>query len=117
MVQDWPYRFVKACKASGITSRDLLKRRQSAPYVFEEPVRKYLMDKKEQMDHTVDTDLSNPKEKSYPKLSGQCRYWKLDGVSSDIREAAKVAAHMQGENIGPWVDKVLREKLKRDSLL
>lgn len=42
---------------------------------------------------------------------GKGRYWKLDGVSPEVKEAARLAAHLAGENVGPWLDALLRREL------
>lgn len=42
---------------------------------------------------------------------GKGRYWKLDGVSSEVKEAARLAAHRAGESVGPWLDALLRREL------
>ena len=48
---------------------------------------------------------------------GTNRYWKLDGVSPEVRAAARAAAIHEGHNVGPWVDQILREALKRRGLV
>ncbi len=42
---------------------------------------------------------------------GKGRYWKLDGVSPEVKEAARRAAHRAGEGVGPWLDGLLRREL------
>lgn len=42
---------------------------------------------------------------------GKGRYWKLDGVSADVKAAARLAAHRTGEGVGPWLDALLRREL------
>lgn len=42
---------------------------------------------------------------------GKGRYWKLDGVSSEVKKAARQAAHRAGEGVGPWLDGLLRREL------
>lgn len=113
LLQDWPRRFVGACRASGISSRDLLKRRQPAPFAFTDPVQRYLF-------RTADMHEAEEAERNsrtYSVAWGHHRYWKLDGVSPGVRAAAKIAARMNGDSVGSWVDQTLREKLERDSLI
>lgn len=42
---------------------------------------------------------------------GKGRYWKLDGVSPEVKEAARGAAHRAGEGVGSWLDALLRREL------
>jgi len=42
---------------------------------------------------------------------GKGRYWKLDGVSPEVKAAARIAAHRAGEGVGPWLDALLRREL------
>lgn len=42
---------------------------------------------------------------------GKGRYWKLDGVSPEVKAAARDAAHRAGEGVGPWLDALLRREL------
>jgi len=56
-------------------------------------------------------DMALPATKHAPY--GTHRYWKLDGISPDVRAAAKRAAHKEGENVGAWVNKALRHKLQQ----
>ena len=104
LLQDWPARFVDSCKAAGITTRDLIKLKQTSPAEYAEPVATYFA-----------RPAPTPKEQS-PRLPGSARwgthrYWKLDGVSSTTRAAARRAARANGENVGAWVEKVLRKEL------
>jgi len=113
LMQDWPRRFVDACQASGITSRDLLKRRQPAPFAFTNPVEKHLFVAAEERE----PDEVEQNARTYSVAWGHHRYWKLDGVSPDVRAAAKLAARKNGDAVGSWVDQVLREKLEQTLLL
>lgn len=113
LIQDWPHRFVDACKTSSVSARDLLKRRQPAPVAFEEPIRQHLTETAQ----APEDDQADTNTRTYSVAWGHHRFWKLDGISPDVRQAAKIAARMKGENVGPWVDQVLREKLERDFVL
>lgn len=42
---------------------------------------------------------------------GRGRYWKVDGVSPEVKAAARQAAHRAGEGVGPWLDALLRRQL------
>jgi hypothetical protein len=46
-------------------------------------------------------------------LARPCRYWKLDGVSLEVRQAARVEAARAGESVGGWIDHVLRDVLSQ----
>lgn len=143
LTQRWPHRFIEACRATGITSRVLLKDPQRLPYALWHPVSTHLSDV---------TDAATPEEvlaaraillgrgdaptrNALRNLLGkkfdanahhasparQCvpygthRYWKLDGVSPAVRMAAKAAAKRQGENVGAWVSKTLARVLTEES--
>lgn len=55
------------------------------------------------------SEAADPPEDQAPW--GQGRYWKLDGVSPEVKKAARVAAHRAGEAVGPWLDTLLRKQL------
>lgn len=42
---------------------------------------------------------------------GEGRYWKLDGISPEVKAAARAAAHLAGERVGPWLEALLRREL------
>lgn len=42
---------------------------------------------------------------------GVGRYWKIDGVSPQVKAAVRRAAHEDGQQVGPWLDTFLKRKL------
>lgn len=144
LIRDWPHVFVRACKDVGITSRVLIKDHGAAPFAYRDPVVRHLsqparamgVDEASAVSRLLEGNGYRPTLKNLRAVSGvkaeafsvavparraspygTHRYWKLDGVAPEVRAAAKVAAHRAGENVGPWVEQVLREKLARERLL
>ncbi|HYD29666.1 MAG TPA: TniQ family protein [Azospirillaceae bacterium] len=141
LTEDWPHRFVAACRASGVSSRHLLKSGRTYPYPFawwhavEWNLKgravgpneihagiAYLKARKSPTTYRALVELFGVKITANQSLAepaaadhapwGKGRYWKLDGVSSEVRAAARLAAHREGESLGSWVDKVLRQVLE-----
>lgn len=140
LLEDWPERFMSACRDVGISARVLLKDAERTPFPLWEPVCQYLsapvgeaspQDIKAAkaylkahgtrptykalqdllgMHFHAHRDMALPTRKHAPY--GTHRYWKLDGVSTEVRAAARLAARKKGENVGAWVDRVLRESLE-----
>lgn len=140
LMRDWPHRFIAACRDVGISTRVLLKDAEQTPFALWEPASQFLSDPvgkatradikfakahlKRQgirptylalqqlmgMHFHANRDMALPAEKHAPY--GTHRYWKLDGVSPEVRAAAKQAARKKGENVGAWVDRVLRDSLE-----
>lgn len=140
LMQDWPHRFVSACRDVGISTRVLLKEAERTPFALWEPATDYLS---APVTEITEADVTSAKawlkrhgkRPTYRALQdllgthfqahrtlalpthkhapyGTHRYWKLDGVSPEVRAAAVRAAHKKGENTGAWVDRVLRESLE-----
>lgn len=42
---------------------------------------------------------------------GEGRYWKLDGISPEVKAAARIAARRAGEGVGAWLENLLRQEL------
>lgn len=142
---DWPSRFVAACKGVGITSRVLLKYPAQTPFALWAPAsselhdgdyqpapsevtaaRAFLEKRNTRPTRGALNQVLGCKSKHIYELAvaasdhcayGTNRYWKLDGVSPDVRAAARAAAVHEGHNVGPWVDQILREALKRRGLI
>jgi hypothetical protein len=140
LMQEWPHRFVEACKAVGLSRRRLIKDR-NVPFAYWDAVTRYLCRPPRHVSaaeltaakqflktrgrkptYRALTELLGHKFFAHHKTAepaanirayGTHRYWKLDGVSPEVRKAAKLAAKREGENVGPWVDKILRETLLR----
>lgn len=145
LLGDWPHRFIRTCSDNGISSRVLIKDQWETPFALWEPVvlnlnnpygtisekeilaaKCYLVSRGKKPTYRELCSLVGMKFQKYSHLAepdgfrrpyGTSRYWKLDGVSPDIREAAKKAAKHEGENVGPWVDKALRVTLERKNFI
>lgn len=137
----WPARFIDAARAVGLSSRDLLKRADGHyPYAFAHAVDCHLTEysgRRAEVDEVVAAktvlrkrgqpanwqnlaSLLGGKPAAIGTVAelpqdqarwGQGRYWKLDGVSPEVKKAARVAAHRNGEGVGPWLDTLLRKQL------
>lgn len=141
LMMDWPHRFVGAAKALGMTGRDICKRQErDYPFAFAHAVEWHLKlpEKRGNRDEVLSAkavlggqsgsvdrralvDCFGVKRRTFSELAdpvvpdaapwGKGRYWKLDGVSPDVKEAARRAAHRAGEGVGPWLDALLRREL------
>lgn len=145
LMADWPEPFVAACKAVGISSRVLIKNPSEAPFALWESVhtrltapssgvteaeaeaaRRFLEERGRPGTRRALVELTGTKSATLVRLAvpaashqtyGTHRYWKLDGVSTDVRASAKAAAHRSGENVGAWVDRILRCELQKINLI
>jgi hypothetical protein len=140
LMSDWPERFVAAARATGMTGRDLSKRsNEHYPFAYADAVQWHLTwpTKRGNRDEVQAAKgalqaqgrqatrrelvgLFGSKRRTISELAepsakgsawGQGRYWKLDGVSPEVKAAARVAAHQAGESVGPWLDRLLRREL------
>ena len=141
MMGEWPNRFVAAARAAGMTSTDLWKRPAgSYPFAYADVVEWHLKEpfkggnrdevavaksilvcQGRKATHRNLVELCGIKLGAMSALAdpaddenagwGQGRYWKLDGVSPEVKEAARRAAHRAGEGVGPWLDALLRREL------
>ncbi len=139
LLASWPTDFIAACKAVGVSQGCLIKDAAAVPFVFLEPVTRLLSGgprrvtqaemqaaadelrrRGEQPTYGALTTLFNVKaveaeRQAEPALAhepyGQGRYWKLDGISPEVRAAARKMAHKEGENVAGWVEKALRSQL------
>lgn len=140
LLDSWPSNFVDACRAVGIGQRHLIKDAVQAPFVFWDPVTRLLSNSVRRISDdemregaeylrrqsTVPTyealaslfqaKSSTAYDHAEPTLLhaeyGKGRYWKLENVSPDVRQAVRLAAHREGENVAGWVEKALRAKLR-----
>ena len=145
LLGDWPSRFVAACKYAGITSRVLLKSPAQIPFALWElasselhdgnyqpapseiaAARGFLEKRNTRPTRGALSQVLGCKSKHIDELAvpagdhcdyGSHRYWKLDGVGPNVRAAARAAAVHEGHNVGPWVDQILREALKKRGLI
>ena len=141
LLEDWPCRFVDACHEVGISTRVLIKDPAQVPHALWDVARTQLLEPSIRVSqaeilaakrflekrgaiatHRNLSEILGTKFKTHRRLAspakescpwGEHRYWKLDGVSAAVRANARKAAHHEGERIGPWVDKVLRDALRR----
>lgn len=140
LLTDWPHRFVEACAATRLTSRHLLKSGRSYPFAYQQAVEQHLTVQHRAMDgeelEAAKRQLARrgirPTYRALVELTGvkitaeraraeaadaaaaawgQGRYWKLDGVSPEVKAAARLAAHRSGENVGVWLDRLVRKEL------
>ncbi len=142
LMEEWPTRFVTAAEAIGMSSRDLLKKPPRAyPFAYAHAVEWYLREPSgrhvgdEEVAAAKELLHSQGKRATYTALAqllgtkagsvsamaervgdgaawGQGRYWKLDGVSPEVKAAARIAAHRAGEGVGPWIDALVRRELR-----
>ncbi|MBF0185825.1 MAG: TniQ family protein [Magnetococcales bacterium] len=137
LMEDWPHRFLDTCRSIGLAPRHLIRDPVATPFAFWDAVRGNLAEPirvmgAEEMASACWVTQKRGKRKTRVELLelvrvktkqidlhadpsiqhlpyGDGRYWKLDGVSPEIRRAAKLAASREGENVGAWVDKALRK--------
>lgn len=144
LLTDWPHRFISIFRQAGIPSGALLKGNRALPFAFECTIQQHLsgaidIASPEEVEQAAiilslrgevptrsalqeilgkkfasDSACTQPGRSCLPY--GTHRYWKLDGVSPEIRKAAKVAAKLDGENVGAWVNKTLERALTNNSI-
>jgi hypothetical protein len=140
LLENWPKSFIDACKNVGASPRHLIKDAQQTPFAFWDPVVRELSGSLRRIDdeearegadylrrrgiaptRNALTDLLKVKAASIERHAepassrtayGKGRYWKLDSVAPEVRQAVLLAAHREGENIAGWVEKALRTKLQ-----
>lgn len=143
LLQDWPVTFTSACRDEGITARHLIKGNRVYPFPFMHAIETYLTKgsvavtgaevanaarhlmranirpTRSKLEEVLGSKFSAGVEHVAPARDcnpyGTSRYWKLDGVSPEVRAAAKAAAKNRGENVGAWVDYTLRRVLTENS--
>ncbi|MEQ8228513.1 MAG: hypothetical protein RIA64_10550 [Rhodospirillales bacterium] len=141
LIANWPDNFVSVCRSVGLTQRRLLRTEERAPFAFVSAVKEHLSEgptvvDERQIDCAAQFLACENRQPTYAALSGllknrihakrnlaaagrQCapygthRYWKLDGVAPETRAAAKQAAKLAGENVGPWVDRIIQKALEQ----
>ena len=139
LLADWPDRFVTSCRAVGISQRHLVNDPGHLPFAFWEPITRLLAEPDPRIeepelkaavalleqrgrDPTLSAlrNLLGTKVSARPKFMappsprlpcGDGRYWKLDGISSDVRRSALAAARARGEHVSAWVERALRLQL------
>jgi hypothetical protein len=143
LLETWPSTFVDVCQSAKIYSGTLLKGNRIYPFAYEDAVtrhlsrgtiktheeevvavaqilaRQKLQPTVKALEHLMGRKFSVPTSVVVPGRQcapyGTNRYWKLDGVSPEVRTAARAAAKVAGENIGAWVDNTLRRVLTENT--
>ena len=138
LLRDWPHGFVRAVDQFVLQPWDMIRGRD-VPFAFWHPVSTYLTRPVHYLDEaqiaaakahlqaqgrTADywsmVKLTGTKMRLKPGLYdpandhapyGTGRYWKIDGVAPEVKEAVKRAAHQAGEGVGLWLDGLLRKHL------
>ena len=138
LTRDWPTRFVDACRTVGISQSKIVHGTEM-PFALWHPVTTYLSDpvrvlSDEEMlaaqscllhqnihpDRNALVALTGNKIRSKPDICqpanghaayGTGRYWKIDGVSPQVKDAVKVAARRAGMGVGLWLEETLRKQL------
>ena len=145
LLRDWPNRFVEACAAVRLTSRHLLKSGRSYPFAFQQTVEQHLTtqhraiggEELEAAKRQLACRGIKPTYRALVELTGvkitaeraraeaadataapwgQGRYWKLDGISPEVKAAARLAAHRSGENVAVWLDRLVRKELNMPAM-
>lgn len=141
LMGEWPSRFVAGARAVGMTSTDLWKRpAEHYPFPYADVVEWHLKEphkggNREEVAEAKMILLRQGRPGTHRNLVALCgirlgamgdladaatengapwgkgRYWKLDGVSPEVKAAARLAAHRAGEGVGPWLDGLLRREL------
>jgi len=139
LLGDWPDRFISMCEDLGIHARVLIKDKARTPFAFWDPVvrhlsapeikvpaadiinaKRLLADDGRPSTYRELRALLGAKFATHPELAerhhghrryGAGRYWKLDGVSPQVRQSVKEAAAKSGESIAGWVDRTLGKAL------
>lgn len=135
LLDDWPNRFVHAAERAGISSGDILKDRRNQPFALVTAVERHLakplrafsepesraalsiLDRSKipatvaAMRALTGHKIGKLETEAQPAAQrveyGSHRYWKLDGIAPTVRAKAKRAAVLDGDNIGPWVEKAI----------
>ncbi|MEC4591904.1 TniQ family protein [Nitrospirillum amazonense] len=140
LMRDWPNTLAAAADAVGLASSHVRKRHgELLPFAFAQLVDwhlkkpfnaegrievaglKEMLERQgrkptyREMVETAGTKLAAMSDMAEPVANGavwgQGRYWKLDGVSPEVKEAARLMAHRSGQSVGPWLDNLLRQHL------
>lgn len=140
LLQEWPERFASASHAINLSSSHLRKRHnEQVPFAFRHAIDFHLKRRHEAggRDEAVAAaeilrsrgqdptyrnivDLAGRKRVAFGLQAqrsgvrddwGRGRYWKLTGISPDIRSAARNAAHNAGVNVAAWIEDLIRREL------
>ena len=143
LLGDWPARFVDSCQKIGIFSHTILSYGRNPPFLLLYPVRESLLKPfytfSEEEIHSAKTYLHQQGKRacltSLQALTGNklhswsnagdagriCvpyglgRYWKLDGVSSQIKARVKKEALTEGIKTAQWVERAIEQALAKNS--
>lgn len=139
LLDDWPHRFVTGCRTVGLTRRHLLKSGRQYPFAYQHVVdwhltsrhrvikadeleiaKRYLQARGIKPTYRALVELTGVKITSERALVeraaesmpwGTGRYWKIDGVTPEVKSAARRAAHKAGESLSVWLERILRREL------
>lgn len=140
LLEEWPDRFITASEAVNLYSSHLRKRhKEELPFALQNVIDFHLKQRheiggKEEARVVAEILKSRGEPATYRNLVslagrkraafeteaqrsvtgdkwGQGRYWKLNGISPDLKSAVRIAAHNAGLNVAVWVEKILRREL------
>ena len=141
--EDWPARFVDACQKANIFSHTILSYGRNPPFILLDPVREallkpfyafseeevcsakaYLHKQGKRASLTSLQALTGNKLHAWSNAGdagricvpyGLGRYWKLDGVSSQVKAQVKKEAITEGIKTAQWVERALEQALEKNS--
>lgn len=145
LLGDWPHRFTAAARSVGMASTYIYNpSNEDVPFAYAHAVQWHLKEPHKfgarhevaaaksvlerrgvkptyrNLKELVGTKLIAMSEMAEPAASsaswGQGRYWKLDGVSPEVKAAARLAAHRAGESVGVWLDQLVRKELNMPAM-
>ena len=143
LLQDWPTHFTNASHAVHLRSSHLRKRHnEQVPFAFKHVIDFHLKQRHEiggreeavaaveilksrgqEPTHRNIVGLAGRKRVAFSATAqpsgarddwGHSRYWKLTGISPEIRSAARIAAHNAGVNVAVWIEDLIRRELSSD---
>jgi hypothetical protein len=141
LMEDWPHRFVDACRATGVSSRQLLRPIKGLQFPFAwwhavewnlsatarptKPSRShaenaYRPPRKSATNCSEVVELGGDRIAAHRSVTTQGaprkgNTWRLNGVSTEVRVAARLAADRDGESLASWVEKVLQRTLNKSA--
>ncbi|RED45023.1 TniQ family protein [Aestuariispira insulae] len=137
LLKFWPGRFVSSGRIVEFERWRFMRRREPLPYILQDVIDRYFAEpcirfRQSQIGEAAKTLSSHAIDPTTPNIVNLVghrirakplpnkkisRYWKLDGVSPEVKEAAKSAARLEGENIASWVEETIKRRLKAEEKL